>query len=181
MTAMKEAPRWLVMLLLPLLLVGCEREMGDLEQFVIEARTKAQTRVEPLPEVKPHETFRYEVSGMRDPFEPIPFGRPQLKVEEEEAPKGEGPRPDFDRPREPLEAYPLDSLRMVGILEREGRRWALIKAGDGTIHRVTVGNYLGQNHGRIVDISETQVSLVELAPTGLGDWVERQASLALTE
>jgi len=90
-------------------------------------------------------------------------------------------RPDLNRPREPLEEYPLDSLRMVGILELKGTRWALIKTPDETIHRVRVGNYMGQNHGRITRITETQVDLIEIVPDGLGGWMERKAQVALVE
>lgn len=90
-------------------------------------------------------------------------------------------RPDSNRPREALEAFPLDTLRMVGTLDQGGQSWGLVRANDGTIHRVQPGNYLGQNHGRIANITEYEIELVEIVPDGLGGWIERQASLALSE
>ncbi len=95
--------------------------------------------------------------------------------------KGSGIRPDVNRPREALEEYPLDSLRMVGTLEQGGQMWALVRAEDGTIHRVQPGNYVGQNYGRITRITESKIELVEIVPDGLGGWMERPATLALSE
>ena len=164
-------------------LAGCGGDMTDLEKFVVEARSAGKSPIEPLPVIQPHATYRYDSTGLRDPFEPILFGggpAPRSDTTEPARVAG-GPQPDFNRPREALEAFPLDSLRMVGVLERQGRRWALIKAPDGTIHRVTTGNHMGQNHGRIVKITESRVELIELAPTGLGGWTERSASLALSQ
>ncbi len=90
-------------------------------------------------------------------------------------------QPDRNRNREELEAHPLDSLRMVGTIEKDGGTWAIISASDGTIHRVQEGNYMGQNHGQILSIDEFSVVLREIVPDGLGGWREREASLVLPE
>ena len=92
-----------------------------------------------------------------------------------------GISPVADRPQEPLEEFPLDSLRMVGTLERNEDSWALIKASDDTIHRIKPGNYIGQNHGKIISVNEYAVDLTEIIPDGMGGWMERHASVALSE
>ena len=162
---------------LAVLLAGCAGDMSDLEAWVQEVQSRQKGRIEPLPEVKPYESFTYAAQDLRDPFTP-PSEEAILPVL---VGSGSKVRPNLNRPREPLEEYPLDSLRMVGILELKGTRWALIKTPDDTIHRVRVGNYMGQNHGRITRITETQVDLIEIVPDGLGGWMERKAQVALTE
>jgi len=87
--------------------------------------------------------------------------------------------PDSTRPRQPLEVYPLDTLSMVGLLEQGDQLWGLIKDSQNTVHRVQVGNYMGQNEGRIIDINESAVYLVEIIPDGLGGYIERDASIAI--
>lgn len=92
-----------------------------------------------------------------------------------------GVKPDFDRPRESLEEFPLDSLRMVGTLEQHESNWALINDTDGTIHRVQAGNYAGQNYGKITRVTEFEVELTEIIPDGIGGWMERPATIAISE
>ncbi len=169
--------RAVALALAALVLGGCAGDLSDLEAWVQEVRARQKGRIEPLPEVKPYETFAYAAQDLRDPFTP-PSEEAVLPVL---AGGGSKVRPDLNRPREPLESYPLDSLRMVGVLELKGTRWALIKTPDDTIHRVRVGNYMGQNHGRITRITETEVDLIEIVPDGLGGWMERKAKVALAE
>lgn len=153
-------------------------QTDDLRQYVDEVRARQNTRVEPLPEFKPYETFLYQATDLRSPFRPSAGGTPEDILTER---SDSGVRPDSNRPREALEAFPLDTLRMVGTLDQGGQSWALVRANDGTIHRVQPGNYLGQNHGKIANITEYEIELVEIVPDGLGGWIERQASLALSE
>ena len=160
-------------------LTGCTGDMKDLRAFVAEAESAPKRPIEPLPEIKPHETFEYEAMNLRDPFEQIAFGRPS--AEEKQQAEGSGIRPDEHRPKEALEQYPLDSLRMVGTMEQGGTDWALVQASDGTIHRVTTGNHMGQNNGKIIRVTENEIQLREIVPDGLGNYMERQASLALSE
>ena len=150
----------------------------DLEQYVREVTSQQPTRIEPLPEFRPFETFFYQAGDSRSPFMPMDTARPDAQLAQ---PGGSGIRPDLQRPREPLEAAPLDALRMVGTLEQFGENWALVRMIDGTIQRVQPGNYLGHNHGKISRITENRVELTEIIPDGLGGWQERQASLALSE
>jgi len=166
-------------LLLLVLLAGCaaSTDTSDLERFVEQVRARKATPIEPLPEFKPYETFLYEAYDLRSPFTPSTTDLTAAARQQE----GSGIRPDLNRPREPLEEYALEALRMVGTLEKDGRRWALIQTPDGTIHRVTIGNYLGQNNGKIVRITEFGVELKEIVPDGLGGWQERETTLALSE
>ena len=165
-------------LVMALGLTACSTDISDLRTFVEETKKSQKPKVSPLPQIKPYETFRYAANHLRDPFEPFTPAQP-AKTVTVAGKKGTGPKPIEGRPREALEAYPLDVLRMVGILEQSNTMWALLKGGDGTIHRVKTGNYVGQNHGRITSISEEKISLTEIIPDGLGGWIERPASLAL--
>ncbi len=160
-----------------LLLGGCaEKNMGDLKQFVAEVKSRKAGHIEPLPEIKQIETFTYVSEGRRDPF--------ASAVEERDAESvnvANGLSPDFDRRKEELESYALDSLRMVGLLEQEGTAWALVRNQERTIFRVKNGNYMGMNHGQITRITENQVELTEIVADSQGGYRERQASLVLAE
>lgn len=132
--------------------------------------------MDPLPEVKTVEPFLFSGADLRDPFVP------DEKIQEPEDEKVEsGIRPDTTRPKEELESYDLDSLRMVGTVNREGVLWGLIKANDSTIHRVRAGNYMGRNHGKIVNIKENSIELVEIVSDSPGSWHERKGGLELAE
>lgn len=150
----------------------------DLQSYVDEVKSQQQTKIEPLPEFAPYETYLYNASNERDPFTPPVNSKPRNDTVQA---SGNGISPDFNRPREPLEAEPLDSLRMVGTLKKAGHAFALVRMSDSTIHRVKPGNYAGQNYGKIVNISESEIEVTEIIPDGLGGWMERQASLALSE
>lgn len=156
------------------LLYGCAGDMGDLESYVNATRNKYQGSVEPLPQFDPYQNYVYSTFNYRTPFvEPSALDEPA----EDDA----GLRPDSGRRKEPLESFPLDSLKMVGTLEREKQMWGLIRDPDGTIHRVLPGNHAGQNFGEIIRISEASIDLLEIIPDGLGAWVEREISLSLGE
>lgn len=155
-------------------LAGCGSDaLDDVREFVRTAHADRKPRVEPLPEIKIQESFTYSAANLPDPFASFNL-KPQ-------AGKVGMAGPDPNRRREPLEAYPLDALKMVGTLMRGKQAWAIIQAPDGTVHRVKVGDYMGQNSGQIVRITEEKVELVELIQGPLGDWVEREANLVLLE
>ncbi|MBN1378125.1 MAG: pilus assembly protein PilP [Gammaproteobacteria bacterium] len=158
-----------------LLLAACSSDFSDLEQYVTSTRTKYQGSVEPLPQFEPYQNYVYSTFNYRTPFtEPS-------SAEPEEQTGDTGPRPDKERRKEPLEFFPLDSLTMVGTLERGGETWGLVRDPDGTIHRVQPGNHIGENFGEIIRISESTVDLLEIIPDGLGAWIEREISLSLGE
>ena len=161
-----------------LLAAGCSQDMGDLEEYAKEVKSRTSKNIEPIPQPKPYEPFTYEPGERRDPFLPILQSREAAMA----AAGGVGGiRPDVDRPKEPLEEFPLDSLRMVGTITMQQRAYALIRAPDAVVHRVSVGDHLGQNYGKITGISETEVVLMEIIPDGLGGYIQRPASVALTQ
>ena len=165
--------RLLALLAVFAVLGGCMGGTSDLQQWVAAEKKKPGPPLEPLPVLKTFETFEYRDQDKRDPF------GPSLE-EQREAAAGNGVRPD-QHPKEPLEQYPLDSLKMVGTIGTGTSMEALVKDTDGVVHRVHARNYLGQNNGKITAIAENHIDLVELVPNGSGGWMERQATVALGE
>lgn len=189
----RPAARGFKAALLPLLCIaafGCaERSMDDLKGFVeTTRRTTPIRKPEPPPEIKPYEPFAYTAGGLKDPFVVSPFAQEEeiLLTEDVGASPSSGytgVRPDPKRVREELEKYALGSLKMMGTV-RVGNGtdlWALIAAPDGMIHRVQRNNYLGNNHGKIINISEQRIDIKEIVPAGPGRWQEREAFLSLTQ
>ena len=153
-------------------LAGCANDTDELRTQIAEVKNRPGGRIEPLPEVKPYETFAYAAQDQRSPFEagvPASLTAPGAL------------RPDASRPREFLEQFSLDTLRMVGTLRLAGRNYGLIQTNDGLVHRVLPGNHLGQSDGRITAIEEGKISLIEIVPDGVGGFIERPAALALSE
>lgn len=167
----------LVLPMMVLLLSACaNQDMNDLHEFVAQVKAREPGPLPPLPELRQVEPYLYVANGRRDPF------RPQDTIVEAPTTKPtSGPVPDFNRRKEELESYSLDTLRMVGTLEQEGTIWGLVQTQDGTIHRVKTGNYMGLNYGRIVRISEDKIELSELLQDGAGGYVENAAALSLGE
>ncbi|HEX5961701.1 MAG TPA: pilus assembly protein PilP [Rhodanobacteraceae bacterium] len=153
-------------------LAGCSGQ-GDLHEWVAQVKARKGAPLPALPVVKTFETFIYQDQDKRDPFEPAPPAPNMQSLA--------GPHPDQDRPREPLEAFPLDSLQMVGTIGVKGSIEALIKDPQGVIHQVRAGEYMGQNYGHVTQVTDSEVDLVELVPNGSGGWMERDASVALGE
>ena len=171
--------RLIIVALAGLIIAGCSGDnLSDLRSFVQAEKAKPGGRVEPIPEVKPFESFTYKVNGRKSPFQP--WGINTGAAKSSGASSG-GLHPDTSRRREALESFPLDTLRMVGTLSQKSGMWAIIKAPDGLVYRVTRNNYMGQNYGRITKISEDKVELMEIVPDGLGGWQERSASLVLAD
>ena len=163
-----------LLLLVALFVSACSTEPNeDLRTWVNESDQQVAQGIEPLPEVAPYEGFTYVEDGLFEPFKP-------RKLIDQNKKDGANTGPDLDRRKELLESYPLDQLTFVGTLERAKKNYALIKA-DNTIHRVTAGNYLGQNFGRIAAINETEVLLKESIQDSEGEWKESEAALQLLD
>ena len=161
----------LLLILLSVGIAGCGGNMDDLLQYVDEVKKRPGGRIEPLPQIKPYQTFTYTAETLRSPF--VPDGSPAS------ASATTGPRPEPNRAKEYLEQFPLDTLSMVGILERGGSLFGLVQTGDGLVHRVLPGNFVGQNEGRIVAISESEIEVEELVPDGIGGFFKRSAAIGL--
>lgn len=151
-----------------LLLCGCDKEKQnqELEQFVEDTKKTAAQPIEPLPALQIIDKFSYSASNKRDPF---------TKVVERNY---NGIRPDMNRPKETLENYSLDSLKMVGILTEQNKTWGIIMAPDNSVYRVALGNYVGQNFGRVTAVMPTEIKILETIPQG-EDWIQRETSLVL--
>lgn len=165
------------LLLVPVALAvlgGCSSEIDDLKKFVRDSEKGLPRRIEPLPAVKPFEPFAYEGFDLPDPFRPRKLAPPREGA-------GSGTlAPDLNRRKEPLEAFPLEQLKMVGTLTQGEETYALVRA-DRTLYRVRKGNYMGQNFGLITDVSETEIKFKEIVQDSAGDWAERQSVLPLLE
>lgn len=156
-------------------LAGCSANMDELDGYINTIKARPGGRVDPLPEVTPYEIFVYkaDIEGFRSPFLP---DTPQTVAGE-----AGGVRPDADRIREYLESFSLDTMDMVGTLALAGTTYGLVQDADGLIHRVVPGNYLGQNDGRIVSISASEIQLVEIISDGIGSYIERDAAISLRD
>ena len=166
--------RILVLTLSCLGLASCGGEQyTELKQWVKEQDKLPHGRIPPLPDVKPYEPFTYNAYDLIDPFKP-------RKIEPPKTTAG-GPAPDLTRRKEPLEAYPLENLRMVGTLQQSKATFALVKSPDNNLFRVKPGNYMGQNFGLITEISESTIKLKEIVQDSTGDWTERVSTMNLAE
>jgi type IV pilus assembly protein PilP len=156
-------------------LTGCSGDMDDLDRYINDVKARPGGRIEPLPEITPYEVFTYvaDTEGLRSPFVP---DSPQAAA----GPTG-GARPDLQRSREFLEQFPLDTLNMVGTMEIGNATYGLVQTSDGLIHRVTPGNYVGQNDGRITAVTESEIQVLEIISDGIGGYLERDAAIGLSD
>lgn len=177
---------YLLLLAMLLVLGGCvSRDISDLEQWTEDVLTRPGGRIQPLPEIKPYEAYSYQSAekDARDPFQAF-----YRQAQKEEVVKAEDvgltqemKREIEERNKEELEQFELDSLRMVGTLENNDENWAIISDPENTVHRVKVGNYMGRNIGKIMNIFEDRVELREIVQDSNGRWDERQAAIVLVE
>ena len=165
-------------IVLGLLLAACAgEEFGDLRAELKDKTKDLRGKIDPLPVVKPYEPVPYKAFDQADPFS-------SAKIElvtKSASGGGGGLKPDLDRPKEPLEAYPLENLRMVGTLQQNKATFALVKSPDNNLFRVKLGNYMGQNFGLITEISESIIKIKEIVQDSGGDWTERVSTLTLID
>lgn len=152
-----------------LVAAGCSGGQSDLQKWIEATKKKPGGRIQALPEVKPYETYVYSAAKMRSPFQPQGAG----------SVNGQNLRPSSRRNREFLEGFSLDTLKMVGTFKVGNNFYGLVQSKDGLVHKVQPGNYMGQNDGKVTEITGGRISLVEIIPDGLGGYIERPASLAL--
>lgn len=158
-------------------LAGCGtgNDFQDLQAYMDEVRARPKGRIEPLPIFQPYEAFTYSASLLRSPFQP------PLKIELAQRKKGSKDiKPDENRVRQYLEGFNIEIFEMVGTLSNETGMYALV-SGAGGVHRLKVGDYLGRNYGRVVNIGESAIEVVEIVPDGEGGWLERPRTLTLKE
>ena len=167
--------RWVAVAALAALVSACGANMDELQQYIDRIKAQPGGRIEPLPEIQPAPSFVYVAGDRRSPF--VPDLPQQRASNNPNAVEG----PDPNRPREFLEQFPLDTLRMVGTLQGTAGTFGLVQDSGGLVHRVTVGNHMGQNYGRISAITDSEIQLVEIISDGLGGFLERPAGIGLSD
>ncbi len=169
----------MVFVLVSVGLAACGNDdVSDLNRYIQDVKARPKGAIEPLPETKIVESFVFNPDGLRDPFRPTERNMEETDMDVSVA---SGIRPDTERRKEELEAYSLDTLRMVGTMTDQEGLWGLVKTKDGTIHSVKVGNHMGLNYGKIIRILEDRMELMEIVSDKPGTWREQQATLALAE
>ncbi len=169
-------------MVIALALVGCTgSSMDDLRAQVDEIKAQKAPPIPPLPEFRPAEGFVYSAADLDHPFTSWMDKIARIQAEQSMQQEKDGLRPDLERRRESLESFPLDTLRMVGTLTRESVVVALVSSPDGLVSRIQPGNYLGQNHGKVVDVLGDKIEIMEIVADGLGGWQYRPTSIALVE
>lgn len=147
---------------------GSSKEQRQVQKYIDEVKSRQAMEIEPIPQFEVYQPFKYTAQTLRDPFA-VPVVR-QSEVQ-----------PDLDRPKDELEAFSLDALRMVGTLVQNRKIWALVAVPDDAVYRVTVGAHLGQNFGRVDRINKDALNITETVPDGLGGWKKRQATMTLAD
>ena len=166
----------LASLIAPVLLVGCQAQTDDLNQFIAEVKQNTPVMIEPYPEFTTMPAFEYKAADLRSPFQ-----RPKTKRQETvQTQKANCLQPDFSRNKQPLEQYGMDALTVSGTFTSAGKNWVLIKANDGTLHKATSGDYVGLFFGKITSIQNGTISITEMLPDGAGCWQRKQATLSMS-
>lgn len=175
MVMWRSQPRIIALFAAMLVFVACgSSSYPDLDKFMAEVKARPAGHIQPVPAFTAYKSFAYSAAGLRNPF--------QQPVEVKEITRLQRlvkVKPDFNRPKEYLEQFNIDALTMVGTVQMDGTLWALVQDGEGSVHRVKIGNYLGKNHGHIVELTENYVSVIEIVSNGPDEWVERPHKLQL--
>lgn len=170
--------RYVPLILVSIALAGCNEKQGveDIDSNIQEKKAVYASPIEPAPDYKSFKTYDYQNDYMRGPFEGIKF-EPIVKTKT----GAKNISPDFDRPKEELESYHTDSFSMVGTLGDDSTRTAILKYSDGSYYNVKKGDYIGQNYGKIVEVSDRFIKIYEIVSDGAGGWEEREVVLGLVE
>lgn len=151
-------------------------DFNDLDSFMSKVKAKPKGEIEPIPVFRPYETFIYSATIKR-----APFTKPVKVREITRVGRVTNVKPDLNRTKEFLESVNIEALSMVGSMEQGGILWVLVNDGQGGVHRVREGNYLGRNHGKIIETGEGYLTVIEIVPNGLDGWVERPRSVKMEE
>ncbi|MFQ3198650.1 MAG: type IV pilus assembly protein PilP [Paraglaciecola sp.] len=158
------------------LLIGCDQQMNDLQQYVAEVKQNTAVRIEPYPKFTTSPAFEYTAETLRSPFQRL------SNAQKTEAPVKQKncPQPDFSHTKEALERYGADAMQVIGMFSIKNKNWALIQTNDGNLHKATVGDYIGLFFGRITAIQKNGTVLYsEMLPDGTGCWQKKQAQLSM--
>lgn len=146
----------------------------DLDKYMADVKARPAGHIQPIPAFTAYKSFTYSASGLRNPFQ-----QPVEVKEITRLQKLVKVKPDLSRPKEFLEQFNIDALVMVGTVQMDGTLWGLVQDSDSSVHRVKVGNYMGKNHGHVVELTENYISVIEIVSNGPDEWVERPHRLAL--
>lgn len=159
------------------LLLGCSSGgYSDLDDYMAQVRAEPRGVIAPIPIFKTYKAFRYNAASMRSPFE-VPVKIREIAM----LSMSSDVKPNKNRAKELLEGFNIEAITMVGTLEQRGTVWALVSDGDGSVYQVLAGNYMGKNHGRIVEVRQDSVALIEIISNGPDSWIERPRTLKLKE
>ena len=158
-----------------ILLAGCTSgNHEDLVEFIDDNKRRPPGKIKEPPKIEPYEAFTYDAYRLRSPFD-----RPvSVAIQQQQRSASNNVKPDLARQKERLEQYDLSTLSMVGTLRKNGTLWALISDPDGSIDRIREGNYIGRNHGKVIDLDDNKIELLEIVASGTG-WLERPNILEL--
>jgi type IV pilus assembly protein PilP len=160
-----------------IIIAGCSSDnFEDLDAFMVQAKATPGGRIEPIPTFAPYKPFDYGAISKRAPFDIPVLVRP-LDISSSAIVDA----PSSTRPKELLEQFNIETLRMVGSLEKDGVLWALLSDGQSTVHYVKNGNYLGKNHGRIVATTSSYIQVIEIISNGGNGWIERPRVIEIKE
>lgn len=167
-----------ILFLVSIALYGCSLggEHSDLRSYIQQTKSRPAGNIEPLPTFRPFEAFIYSATAVRSPFD-----RPVEVKRRIYAQSSNNVKPDLNRTKEYLEGFELGGVKMVGNLKKNNVLWALLSDPNGVIHWVKNGNFVGKNHGRIIETEENKIELIEIVSDGLDGWVERPRVIALSE
>ncbi|MCW8922063.1 MAG: pilus assembly protein PilP [Gammaproteobacteria bacterium] len=171
--AIKKYRHIIALPIITLLATSCSKDINDLYDFIETTKASSVGSVAPIPQFEPYQSFTYTAENLRDPFVA------NIAMSDDQSITKDSLHPESNRPKQYLESFPLDSLSMVGTLEQENNAWGLIKDPKNVVHRVKLGDYIGKNEGRIDKITEVKIYLVEIIPDGIGNYIERDASIAI--
>jgi type IV pilus assembly protein PilP len=175
MVMWRSQPRFVALVIAMLLFVACgSSSYPDLDKFMAEVKARPGGHIQPVPAFTAYKSFAYSAAGLRNPFQPPVEVKEITRLQRLVKVK-----PDLSRPKEYLEQFNIDALTMVGTVQMDGTLWALVQDAEGSVHRVKIGNYMGKNHGHIVELTENYVSVIEIVSNGPDEWVERPHKLQL--
>jgi len=168
--------RGIILVFIPIFLVACkDTSHQDVKDFIAKGKLRPPVKIKPLPTYKPYQPHTYDSSSLRSPFElPVLVKRKAITA-------NTNVRPDINRQKQRLEGFELSSLSMVGSIKKGGVLWALIRDPDGIIEGVRAGYYLGRNNGRITELTEEKIDLVEIVASSVDGWFERPNIITMKE
>lgn len=167
---------WLISVTAVITLSGCGANIDDLVAYSKQVKANTPVSIEEYPEFKELPAVKYTAGGLPSPF--MRTTREQTASTQELIPSCA--QPNNNRKRQALESFGLDALQMSGVFTSDGRKYALVKANDGSLHKVTIGAYIGLFHGRVTQIKDSEILIKEMLPDGAGCWKSKQATLTMS-